>query len=164
MTRPYNRKTPMTAEPETVATQGVEATPKTLRRRRASTGGFATKLDAPQRPGYVRRFVLNDPSRLMHLQDLGYDFVQDRAGSGEARTEGDGTRIARHAGKDESGRPQQLILMETPQEEYAAGLAEKEDRLKPFEEAIRRGDDPTGGLSKGELYDAGRSTINNSSG
>lgn len=158
MTRPYTRKQPAMT---TTETQAAEATPKVLRRKRASTGGFATKLDAPKRAGYVRRFVLNDPSRIIALQELGYDFVQDRAGEAESRTEGMGTRIARHAGRDDVGRPTQLVLMETPEAEYAVGVAEKEDRLKPFEEAIRRGDDPTGGLAKGELYDVGRSTINN---
>lgn len=136
--------------------------PAGRRRRRASVGGFTTKLDAPKRPGYVRRFVLNDPSRIIALQELGYEFVEDRAGEDDKRTDGLGTRISRHAGRDEVGRPTQLILMETPEEEYAVGVAEKEERLKPFEDAIRRGDDPTGGLARSETYDTGiRSTINN---
>jgi hypothetical protein len=41
---------------------GVEATPPARRRPRASTGGFSLKLDAEQRPGFVRRFVNGDPT------------------------------------------------------------------------------------------------------
>lgn len=166
--RTYTRRKPtMTTDAPTPspaqAPQVAEATPRPLRRKRASVGGYVTRLDAPKRPGYVRRYVLNDPARIIEMQNLGYDFAQDRAGDGETRTDGQGTRISRHAGKDEVGRPTQLVLMETPVEEYAVGVAEKEDRLKPFEEAIRRGDDPTGGLTKAESYDPGgvRSTINN---
>lgn len=138
--------------------------PVALRRQRSSTGGHSLKLTAPNRAGFVRRFVLNDPSRILAMQEMGYDFVQDVATTGAKRTDGVGTRITRHAGRDEHGKPQQHILMECRQEDYAVGVAEKEDRLKPFEEAIRRGDDPSGGLSRAETYDPGgvRSTINNS--
>jgi hypothetical protein len=34
--------------------------------------------------------------------------------------------------------------METPVEEYAIGVEDKEERLKPFEQAIRAGRDPEG--------------------
>lgn len=138
------------------------STPKTLRRRRASVGGFALKLDAPKREGYVRRFVNGDPARIAALEDLGYTLVNERAsGRGAQRTDSVGTRIARHAGKFENGAPMQAFLMETPIEEYEVGVAEKEDRLKPFEDAIRTGADPTGGLAPGEIYQPGKSTINN---
>lgn len=124
-----------------------EATPKTQRRRRSSTGGFKQKLDAPQRKGYVRRWVDNDPSRIMALEELGYSLVAEKAGEAEARTDGLGTRISRHAGKRGDGQPQQMVLMETPVSEYAAGVAEKEDQLRPFEEAIRAGADTTGRMT-----------------
>lgn len=116
-----------------------EAVPVSRRRRRASTGGFRLKLDAPQRAGYVRRWVIDDPSRIISMQELGYDFAE-----AEAKTEGLGTRIERHAGKDAEGKPQRLILMETPQEEYDLGLKDKEAALKPFEDAIKAGRDTTG--------------------
>jgi hypothetical protein len=147
---------------ETTAPKTAEAVPAGKRRRRASTGGFALKLDAPKREGYVRRWVNGDPARIAELEDLGYTFVSEKAGEGAKRTDSQGTRISRHAGRLESGAPMQAFLMETPVEEYNVGLAEKEDRLKPFEDAIRRGDDPTGGLDKGEIYQPSRSTINHS--
>lgn len=118
-----------------------EATPKSKRRRRASTGGFRTKLEAPQRPGFVRRWADNTPGRIAEMQDLGYDFAE-----ADTRTDGLGTRAERFAGTRDSGEPQKLILMETPIEEYAVGVEEKEERLKPFEQALRAKRDTTGQL------------------
>lgn len=136
--------------------------PPARRRKRATLGGFTVKLDAPAREGYVRRYVNGDPSRIAAMEELGYTMVGEKPGPGDKRTDGLGTRISRHAGKFESGAPMQAFLMETPVSEYQIGLTEKEDRLKPFEDAIRRGDDPTGGLDRSEIYEPGgsRSTIN----
>lgn len=148
---------------ETAAQDAADpAIPKANRRRRAPTGGIALKLDAPKREGYVRRFVNGDPARIQELKELGYTFVGEKAGDGTKRTQGQGTRISRHAGRFEGGAPMQAFLMETPVSEYQIGVAEKEERLKPFEDAINRGDDPTGGFEKGEMYQPGRSTINHS--
>jgi hypothetical protein len=138
--------------------QETDATPRVGRRKRGSTGGFALKLQAPQRPGYVRRFVNGDPARIQRMQDeLGYTMVNDVAGEGNARTDGLGTRIARHAGKDENGKPFQTYLMETPIEEYQIGMEEREEGRKPFEEAIRRSTDTTGEVP--DAYQPGQSTI-----
>lgn len=116
------------------------------RRRRASTGGFRQKLDAPQREGFVRRWVDDSPARIMEMQGLGYDFAQEQAGEGAKRTDGQGSRISRMGGKRDDGSPHQLVLMETPADEYAHGVKEREDALKPFEEALRAGSDTTGRL------------------
>lgn len=137
------------------------ATPKSQRRRRASTGGMKQKLDAPQREGFVRRWVTEDPSRIMAMQDLGYDFAADKAAAGAARTDGLGSRISRHAGRNADGTPQHLVLMETPAEEYAVGTKEKEDALKPFEEALKAGADTTGRL-KDTYEPRDRSSISHS--
>lgn len=138
-----------------------DAVPASGRRRRGSTGGFALKLDAPQRPGFVRRFVNGDPSRIQHMtENLGYTMVKDAAGEGNARTDGLGTRIARHAGKDENGLGFKTYLMETPVAEYAIGMDEREEARKPFEEAIRRSADTTGEVP--DAYQPGQSTIRHS--
>lgn len=134
-----------------------EATPKTLRRKRANVAGFRMKLDAPKREGYVRRWVDDNPSRIAELQELGYDFVHEKADDGARRTDGIGTRVTRHAGKRDSGEPHHLVLMETPVEEYAEGVKEREDRLKPFEEALAAGADTTGRLQDGYKPTSGSS-------
>jgi hypothetical protein len=144
-----------------VTTETQPATPEPQRRRRASTGGFALKLDAPTRPGYQRRFVNGDPARIQEMHELGYSFVTDTPAEGKARTEGKGTRITRHAGKLDSGAPMQAVLMETPDNLHAEGLAEKELARKPFEDAIRRSADTTGEV-EGAYAPSTRSTINHS--
>lgn len=131
--------------------------PQGQRRRRASAGGFALKLDAEQRPGFVRRFVNGDPSRIQRMKDLGYEVVQDQAGEGSARTEGLGSTIARHAGKTEEGQPFKAYLMETPLQEFEYGVLDKEDARKPFEDAIRGSADTTGQVEG--AYQPGQSTI-----
>lgn len=144
-----------------VTTENDTATPAPERRRRPSTGGFALKLDAPERPGYKRRFVNGDPARIQAMQELGYSFVTDPAGEGKTRTDGKGTRITRHAGKLDSGAPYQAVLMETPDNLFEQGVAEKEAARKPFEDAIRRSQDTTGQV-EGAYAPSTRSTINHS--
>lgn len=143
-----------------MSTQENIATPKAQRRRRASVGGLALKLDAPQREGFVRRWVNGDPLRVARMEELGYTRVSEAAGEGKSRTDGLGTRITRHAGKSEDGSAYQAILMETPVGFYQEGEAERESGRKAFEEAIQRGlkteDTPDG------AYLPGRSTINHS--
>lgn len=80
----------------------------------------------------------------MAMQELGYTLVNDRAEDGVSRTDGLGSRISRHAGKRDDGSPQQLVLMETPKDQYDLGVQDKEDALKPFEEALRAKRDTTG--------------------
>jgi hypothetical protein len=145
----------MTA-PETAP---AEATPRHNRRKRAAVGGFRTRLDAPQKKGMVMRWVNDEPGRIEAMHDLGYDFAER-----DTPTDGQGTRIARVVGTHPNGQPKMAYLMETPEREYAIGLAEKEERLKPFEEAIKRGADTTGKVENAYVPQSGRSTINNQSG
>lgn len=129
------------------------------RRQRASVGGFKTRLDAPQKKGMVRRWVNDEPGRIQAMHDLGYDFAEP-----ETRTDSVGTRIERNVGTHPNGAPMRAFLMETPQDQYAIGVEEKEARLKPFEDAIRRGEDTTGNVADSYSPKDGRSTINNASG
>jgi hypothetical protein len=54
--------------------------------------------------------------------------------------------------------------METPEDQYQIGVSEKEERLRPFEEAIKAGEDTTGRVQDAYAPASGRSTINNASG
>lgn len=142
----------------TDAITGVEATPPSRRRPRASAGGFSLKLEAEKRPGFVRRFVNGTPSRILKMEALGYTMANDPAGEGKARTDGKGTRITRHAGANENGAPMHAVLMETPEHEYAYGVADKEEARKAVEDVIRRSGDPTGQLEN-QYAPAVKSTI-----
>jgi hypothetical protein len=140
-------------------TKAREASPKHNRRKRATLGGFQTRLDAPQEKGMVMRWVNDEPGRIPMMHELGYDFAER-----DTRTDGEGTRVARIVGTHPDGSPKHAYLMETPEDQYAIGVAEKEERLKPFEAAINSGDDTTGKLEDAYRPKTGRSTINNSSG
>jgi hypothetical protein len=135
------------------------ATPKHHRRQRASVGGFKTRLDAPQKSGMVMRWVNDDPGRIQEMHHLGYDFAER-----DTRTDSQGTRISRNVGTHPNGEPKLAYLMETPDDQYAIGVKEKEERLKPFEEALTRGEDTTGKVQDAYAPASGRSTINNSTG
>ena len=122
-----------------MSTKETAPTPQSRRRARASLGGQSLKLDAPPREGFVRRWVNGDPMRIARMEELGYTRVSDRAGEGTSRTDGLGTRISRHAGRDEDGKPFQAVLMETPVGFHGEGEAEKEEARTAFEDTIRRG-------------------------
>lgn len=128
----------MSTQENTAQAKGSEAVPTRTRRSRASVGGLSLKLDAPQRPGWVRRFVNGDPLRIARMEELGYSIVSENAAEGNKRTDSLGTRITRHAGKDDQGKPYQAILMETPAELHAEGEAEREQGRQAFEESIQR--------------------------
>lgn len=123
----------------TAQNPGAEAVPTRQRRQRAGLGGKSQKLDAPERPGWVRRWVNGDPLRIKQMEELGYSLVSEAAGEGSKRTDGLGSRISRHAGRDEDGKAYQTVLMETPAGLHAEGEAEKEAGREAFEETIRRG-------------------------
>lgn len=159
--RAYTRREPAAdaAEPQDT-TQAVEPT---RRRQRANLGGFSQRLAVEARPGFVRRWVNDDgsgrPERL-HT-DLAYDFVTDSS----VKSDVAGSRIARNVGRKPTGEPMLAYLMETPETEYAVGVAEKEDRLKPFEEAISSNRDTTGQLTEADNVYAprgGRSSLKRS--
>lgn len=153
----------MVSNPETTAQTEAKApakaTPRHNRRLRSTAGGFKTRLDAPQKKGMTMRWVNDEPGRIQAMNELGYDFAER-----DTRTDDVGTRITRHVGTKPNGEPKLAYLMETPDSQYAIGVAEKEERLKPFEDAINRGEDTTGKVQDAYVPGTGRSTINNSSG
>lgn len=121
------------------------------RRRRSSVGGHALKLNAATRPGFTRRWFNDDGNRLADAYDLGYDHVQDT----DIKTSDVGSGISRLVGTKANGEPLRAYLMETPDELYAEGLAEKEARNRLVDEAIVAGSDSTGQMSSRDTYGHG---------
>lgn len=122
-----------------------------VRRRRASVGGHALKLDAPTRPGFKRRWFNDEGNRLADADALGYDPVHDP----NVETSDIGSGISRLVGTKANGEPLRAYLMETPDELYAEGMAEKEARNRLVDEAIVSGFDSTGQMSSRETYGHG---------
>lgn len=124
----------VTEQPEATAEQ-TENKPR-RRRPRGDVNGMHKKLDAPQRSGYVRRWVNDDDKgRIAQAENLAYDFVTETG----IKSDAEGTRIARRVGTKDGGEPLYAYLMETPVEEYQAGLEDKEAPLKAVDDAIRSG-------------------------
>ena len=140
------------AAPAVEAIQSDEKIPVPVngRRRRASTGGHSLKLTAPPRDGYKRHWFNDDGNRLADAHELGYDHVV----GGGIQTSDPGSRISRLVGTKANGEPLRAYLMETPDELYAQGLAEKEAHNRQIDEAIIAGRDSTGQMGS-ETYGSG---------
>lgn len=109
------------------------------------------KLSAPARPGFVRRFFNDDGNRLAEADELGYDHVTDTG----LKSSSPGSRVSRLAGTKANGEPLHTFLMETPEELYAQGLAEKEAACAQVDDAIKAGRDSTGQMHSAETYGRG---------
>ena len=109
--------------------------PKSSRRRRASVGAASLKLSAPTREGYTRRWVNDDANNLAEKQELAYEFVTETG----ITSSDPGSRISRLVGTKANGEPLRAYLMETPNELYAEGVAEKEAHNRQIDEAIAAG-------------------------
>lgn len=136
--RPAAQKLASTDGATTVTATAV----KTSRRRRVSVGGANLKLEAPLRPGFVRRWVNDDGNRIADATALAYDYVADT----DAQTSDIGSRTSRLVGTKANGEPLRAYLMETPAEEYAYGVAEREEKNAQIDQAILAGRDSTGKL------------------
>lgn len=123
----------------------------TKRRRRASVGGHAMKLAAPAKPGFQRRWFNDAGNRLAEAEELGYEHVSETG----LKTSSPGSRASRLVGTQASGEPLHAFLMETPNELYAEGLAEKEASARQIDDAIKAGRDSTGQMSPTETYGHG---------
>jgi hypothetical protein len=114
------------------------------RRRRGKIGSFALKLSAPPRDGHKRRWVNDDGNRIAELTELGYEFVSETG----IQTADPGSHITRLVGTKANGEPLHAHLMETPDELYAEGVAEKEAANRLIDEAITAGRDFTGRMDE----------------
>jgi hypothetical protein len=136
-------------QPEAPATSPAkpEAEAKSpTRRRRASVGGHATKLHAPERPGFVRRWCNDQGNRIADMEDLGYSVVSDLG----IETHSPGSVASRRVGIAADGSGLKAILMETPDELYAEGIAEREALHRQVDQAIVTGADPTGQMTSSD--------------
>lgn len=148
MNAPVRRRPGRPAKTETTlgATANVETPKATGRRRRASVGGANLKLVAPTREGFVRRWFNDDGNRIAEAQALAYDHVADP----DAQSSDIGSRTSRLVGTKANGEPLRAYLMETPAEEYATGVSEKEAINAQIDQAILAGRDSTGKLDNSQ--------------
>lgn len=117
---------------------------ETPRRRRVPLGVPRQKLNAPQRPGYVRRWVNDDPGRLDAAQEGGYEYVTGESRSEGGATDGMGAKISRVVGTRDGGAPITAYLMEIKKEWYDEDQEAKQGKIDDSEAALRRGQDQHG--------------------
>jgi hypothetical protein len=112
------------------------------RKKRVPLGVPRSKLTAPKRPGYERRWINDDAKgRLHHAKEGGYTHVEDpnllvgEDGGGD-KTD---SRVSRIVGKRDDGKPLRAFLMEIPSELYKEDQASKQAELDEVDRAIRKG-------------------------
>lgn len=110
------------------------------RRRRADIGGFHLRLTCPTREGFQRRWFNDKPGRLVTAEELAYEHVRETG----IKSDSPDSRVRRLVGTQAGGAPLYAYLMETPDAEYQRGIDEKEEQHRAVDEAINRGEDPTG--------------------
>jgi hypothetical protein len=138
---PRRRRGPNKPKEVAIAPEApAEAVKPSRRRKRADVGGQHLKLSVPPREGYHRRWVNDVPGRVAMMKELAYEIVTDPS----IKSDGLDSKRQRLVGTQAGGAPQNAVLMETPLAEYQYGVEEKEEARKPFEDAIRRGEDPLG--------------------
>lgn len=106
--------------------------------------GSRNILTAPQKAGFVRRFVNDTGDRVQMFKDAGWNAVDDGSPVGDAK-------IGRPTSMGSSSNPHvgggtRAVLMEIPEEIYAADRAESQAKISEVENQIRRN-------SKGEGKD-----------
>lgn len=113
---PVNEKKKPGPKPKKTADAQIADARARRERRRADIGSGDYKLSAPQRPGFVRRWVNDVTGRVDRFRDNGWDAVQE-----------DGTD-ARHVGGNKN--PLKAVLMEIPEEFY------REDQVKKLSKVV----------------------------
>lgn len=106
--------------------------------------GSRNILTAPQKVGFVRRFVNDTGDRVQMFKDAGWNAVDDGSPVGDPK-------IGRPTSMGSSSNPhvgggQRAVLMEIPEEIYMADKAESQAKITEVENQIRRN-------SKGEGKD-----------
>ena len=104
--------------------QQVEAARERRKRRRARIGDANYKLQAPERPGFSRRWVNDVPGRVDRFEENGWSVVQREDGGTDSRFVGKTGRA-----KEDGNTVGNAILMELPDEFYAEDRAHKEAKI-----------------------------------
>jgi len=109
------------------------------------------KLSAPLRAGFVRRWFNDDGNRIAEAEELAYEHVTEDG----IQSSDPSSRVSRLVGTKANGEPLRAYLMETPVEEYAHGVREREAITRQVDEAIAAGRDSTGQMDSNETYGRG---------
>lgn len=98
--------------------------------------GTRNILTAPQRPGFVRRFVNDTGDRIQMFKDAGWNTAEDVNQVGDPKL-GRPSSIGSSANPHVGGG-QRAVLMELPEEIYLADRAESQAAITRVENEMRR--------------------------
>lgn len=107
------------------------------RSRRVPMGGPQLKLQAEQRPGFVRRWVNDIGGRIQRFQEAGYAIVEDTRAT--ESTDSVGSRRTKLVGTTEYGQPMHAVLMEQREEFYREDFHAKQAAQDEVMSQIKRG-------------------------
>ena len=93
------------------------------------------KLEADERDGYKRRWVIDDVNRLQMFKEAGYTFVHEKG-----KSDSSDSRRSRRAGDHD---PRNMYLMEIPTKHYEEDQAIKQRQVDEVDETIRTGGQST---------------------
>lgn len=112
---------------------------------RVPVGVQRMKMSAPERKGYVRRWVNDEmDGRVQRFKEGGYQFVEDaklQIGDHNIGNENKnlGTRVSRVVGTHPNGEPKLAYLMEIKKEFYDEDQRAKEKINREIDDAIKSG-------------------------
>ena len=102
--------------------------------------GSRNILTAPQKAGFVRRFVNDTGDRIQMFKEAGWNAVDDGTPVGDAKI-GRPTSMG-SASNPHVGGGQRAVLMEIPEEIYKADRAESQAKITAVESQIKRNSKP----------------------
>ena len=98
--------------------------------------GTRNILSAPQKPGFVRRFVNDTGDRIQMFKEAGWNTVDDVNQVGDPKL---GTASSIGSGANPHvGGGQRAVLMELPEEIYSADRAESQAEITKIENEMKR--------------------------
>lgn len=98
--------------------------------------GTRNILSAPQKPGFVRRFVNDTGDRVQMFKEAGWNTVDDVNQVGDPKL---GTASSIGSGANPHvGGGQRAVLMELPEEIYSADRAESQAEITKIENEMKR--------------------------
>ena len=98
--------------------------------------GTRNILSAPQKPGFVRRFVNDTGDRVQMFKEAGWNTVDDVNQVGDPKL-GKPSSIGSGANPHVGGG-QRAVLMELPEEIYSADRAESQAKITKIENEMKR--------------------------
>lgn len=152
---------PLTPKAPSSAPRARAEETKAVRRRRQDMGVSShLRLSLPEHmrndPNYRYHWLADRPGRIENkTKHDDWDFVEEQELTQDANQTGAGTRIERHAGVDQFGKPLRFFLVRKLKEYDAADKKADQQSLDEMMKQIKRGKQPIGEGGQRPVLDDG---------